>query len=374
MRILELCCSPGVGGLELYVDKSSRWLTRLGHQCINVVGGENFLAGRLRQSGFEPIDLQRRSRRLPLREARRLARIIDEQDIDIVHMHWGDDLLLAVLGKRWARRPVRLVYTRQMALTRAKKDFYHRFLYRHVDRFLSITEKLRQQAVAFLPMPAEHIQLLYYGVPAPQLSDTASRRSLRAEMGTDDDNIFLIGSVARIEEQKGQHLIVEAVRRLREDGLPVEAQIIGPAMDAAYLEGLRRKVAALGLAQAIRFPGPHPNPQGVMPAFDVLALTTRMETFGLVLAEAMRAGVAVIGTDAGGVPEIIEDGQSGLLFPPEDGGALASQLKRLIDDTALRARLAAAGKTRADELFSEEAHYGRLAALFGELTAGLGDE
>lgn len=367
MRILELCCSPGVGGLELYVDKSSRWLTRLGHQCINVVGGDNFLAGRLRQSGFEPINLDRRGRRLPLREARRLARIIDEQAIDIVHMHWGNDLLLAVLGTRWARRPVRLVYTRQMALTRAKKDFYHRFLYRHVDRFLTITEKLRQQATAFLPMPAEHIQLLYYGVPASQQPDATIRHALRAEMGTHDDSAFLVGSVARIEEQKGQHLIVEAVRRLREEGLSVEAQIIGPAMDKAYLDGLRHEVKALGLEQAIRFPGPHNNPQGLMPAFDVLTLTTRMETFGLVLIEAMRAGVAVVGTDAGGVPEIIRDGDNGLLFPPEDATALTDRLRLLCADPALRQRLAAAGKADADARFSEESHYAQLEAIFNSL-------
>ena len=101
-----------------------------------------------------------------------------------------------------------------------------------------------------------------------------------------------------------------------------------------------------------------------MPAFDVVVLATEMETFGLVLIEAMRSGVAVVGSNAGGVPEIIEDGVSGLLFEPGNAADLAAKLRRYCMDRDLRRRLAAAGKARADSLFALERHYQDLKQMF----------
>lgn len=365
MKILELCTSDGVGGLELYALRSTQALRRLGHDVSAAVRPGTLLAQRLSEQGLPYASLPRRSRALPLLTARRLARFIDQAGIDVVHMHWGHDLLLAALAKRWARRPLRLVYTRQMALTRPKDDAYHRFLYRQIDLYLTITDTLLAQARQWLPLPAERIQRLYYGVPAPAPLAAAQRQALRQSLGIADD-AFAIGLVGRMEEQKGQHLLVEAVQQLRAGGIPAQAVLVGPAMDEPYQVRLQREIETRGLGEAVTLYGPHKAPMEIMPAFDAVVLATRMETFGLVLAEAMRCGVAVVGSNAGGVPEIIEDGVSGLLFAPEDAAHLARQLERLARDAALRQRLAAAGQARADDLFAEEKHYQRLAtALLG---------
>ncbi len=100
-----------------------------------------------------------------------------------------------------------------------------------------------------------------------------------------------------------------------------------------------------------------------MSAFDVVVLATKQETFGLVLIEAMRNGVAVIGTNAGGVPEIIDDGKTGLLIEPDDAAGLEQCLLRLIQDAQLRESLAKVGKQKADQMFSQEQHYNRLCEL-----------
>ncbi|WP_172600359.1 glycosyltransferase family 4 protein [Sulfurivermis fontis] len=360
MKILELCTSDGVGGLELYALRSTAALQRLGHDVMAVVRPGTMLQQRLHEQGLAHFVLPRRSRALPLLAAWRLARLIDKAQVDVIHMHWGPDLFLAALAKRWASRPVRLVYTRQMALTRPKNDAYHRFLYRQIDLYLTITDKLLQQARQLLPLPAERIQRLYYGVPAPAVLQDAERRALRHSLQI-PERVFAIGLIGRMEEQKGQHLLIEAVQYLRAAGIPAHATLIGPAMDAAYQQRLQREIEERGLQDAVILRGPHKTPMDIMPAFDVIVLTTRMETFGLVLAEAMRCGVAVVGTDAGGVPEIIEDGRSGLLFTPEDASHLARQLEHLARNDGLRRQLAAAGKARADDLFAEENHYRRLA-------------
>ncbi len=362
MKILELCTSDGVGGLELYALRTTAALQRLGNDVMAVVRPGTMLQQRMSEQGLAHFDLPRSSRALPLLAAWRLARLIDQGEVDVVHMHWGHDLLLAALAKRWARRPVRLVYTRQMALTRMKNDAYHRFLYRQVDLYLTITDKLLRQARQLLPLPPERVQRLYYGVPAPTPLGEGERRLVRHSLGI-PERVFAIGLIGRMEEQKGQHLLVEAVQHLRAAGIPAHASLIGPAMDQPYQQRLQREVEERGLQDVVILHGPHKEPMAVMPAFDAVVLTTRMETFGLVLAEAMRCGVAVIGTNAGGVPEIIEDGVSGLLFAPEDAVHLARQLEHLARNDALRRELAAAGKARADDLFAEEKHYRRLADI-----------
>lgn len=368
MKILELCTSDGVGGLELYVARTMKALRRLDCDVLAAVRPGTMLQRRLKEKSLPYVELRRRSRTLPLLAAKQLAALLEQHEVDLVHMHWGHDLLLAALAKRFSKRPVKLVYTRQMALTRAKDDFYHRFLYSQVDLYLTITDKLAEQARNFLPLPPEHVQRLYYGVAGWTPVTEEQRQALRKALHIGDGE-FAIGLIGRIEEQKGQHVLLEAVRILHDEGLPVHLSIIGPAMNQPYLDKLKQLTGAWKMGDAVQFHGPHKSPMSIMPAFDVVVLATRMETFGLVLAEAMRCGVAVLGTDAGGVPEIIEDGVSGLLFPPENSVTLAAKLKTLIADPQLRTRLAAAGKARADELFAEERHYQQLQALFTGLAA-----
>ena len=367
MKVLELCLSDGVGGLELYVLRTAEQLTRLGCDCLAVIKEDTLLAERMSSKDIRATILQGSHKLFPWLTARRLAKIIDQEAIDILHMHWGKDLGLAALAKRFAGRNVKLVYSRQMMITRPKKDPYHLFLYRQVDLYLTITKQLRDKARKYLPMPEAAVQLLYYGIPQPKPLTDTHRRSLRRQFGTETNEAIAIGLVGRIEANKGQHLLIEAVQILRDSNLPVHATIIGPVMNAEYFSDIKAQVEQLGLQNYVTFFGSHPNPPDIMQAFDVIVLATEMETFGLVLIEAMRSGVAVVGSNAGGVPEIIEDGVSGLLFEPGNATDLAVKLKRYISNVDERKKIAATGKQRADARFALTPHYRDLLAYFKSL-------
>ncbi|MCI0505144.1 MAG: glycosyltransferase family 4 protein [Gammaproteobacteria bacterium] len=366
MKVLELCLSTGIGGLELYAVRTAAQLRSRQIESIAVVGKDTMTAKRMQQHGIPIIEFNTVNRFLPLLSARRLASIIDEQQVDILHMHWARDLNLAVLAKRFAARPVKLIYTRQMMITRSKKDIYHRFLYRHVDLFLTITQQLSELAQQYLPMPADAIRTLYYGVEDPPKLNAQQRTALRQSLQI-PDNSYAIGMVGRIEEGKGQHLLVEAIRQLVSQGANVHATIIGPAMNPEYETALKKQVGERQLSGVIRFYGSHHNPIEIMPAFDVVVLATKQETFGLVLIEAMRNGVAVIGTRAGGVPEVIDEGITGLMFKPENAKELTEKLLLLINDRNLCQKLAQAGKEKADRLFAQEQHYHRLINFMEQL-------
>ncbi|ROR29608.1 glycosyltransferase family 4 protein [Inmirania thermothiophila] len=367
MRVLELCLSPDLGGLELYALRAAEALGASG-PTVMAVAPDGLLRPRAEGLGLAARLVARP--RIPLAPGavRALAGLLDEVRPEIVHVHWARDLPLAVAARGLSRSRPRIVHTRQMAITRPKRDPYHAAVYRRLDLILAITRRLAADLRRFLPPEcAGRIRTLYYGVPAPQGLNRASvRRAVRARLGVPAE-AFLVGLFGRIEAFKGQHLLVEAVESLRAQGRAVHGLIVGRAMEPGYLEDLRRRVAAAGLD--VHFLDFVEDPQRYMAACDCVALTTVEETFGLVLPEAMRVGVAVVGSDRGGVPEIIDDGETGLLFRSGDAASLAAAIARLHDDPGLRSRLAAAGKAKADRMFDEAAHFRALRGILAGLVS-----
>jgi len=356
MKLLELCLSDGFGGLELYAEKVILHYSKTSNNCLPVISKKSLLDKRLEEKHIPRIYIKVINQYFPLLAAMSLARICGTNGIATIHIHCRKDFPLAVFTKIFCRMPIRLVYTRQMALTREKRDFYHKFLYRHIDYYLTITKNLEMEAIRYLPLNTGSIKVLYYGVPAQQPSEAITCNEYFNKIKLKKD-IFTIGLFGRIEPGKGQHLLLDAALKLIIKGIKVQVAIIGHVMDQAYYENLQQKVIDFDSVDLISFAGFHPNPTSVMGCFDVIVLASKAETFGLVLPEAMRAGVAVIGSNAGGVPEIIQDGETGLLFSPEDSDELATSLEKLINDPELHKRLAVNGKAFADANFSEEKHF-----------------
>ena len=366
-KIMELCLSPGVGGLELYAVRTAEQLGTSNMPCLAVVRRDTMTAKRMAELGIKVLSLKRYLVFIPVLAALKLARIIDHEEVDVIHMHWGKDLNLAALAKQFAKRNVKLVYTRQMVITRPKFDGYHRYLYRKIDLFLTISQQLLELAHQFLPMPKNAVKLLYYGVKKPAPLDDAQRREMRKQFGVTKDSDIAIGLIGRIERNKGQHLLIDAIGQLKAKGYGVHATIIGPIMNKDYYDQLQNSVVSLELQKELTFFGSHKNPIEIMASFDIVVLASEMETFGLVLIEAMRSGVAVIGTNAGGVPEIIEHKVTGLMFEPNNADDLTEKLEMLCRDKPTRVQLAKQGEETADKKFSVEKHYDELIHYFASL-------
>jgi glycosyltransferase involved in cell wall biosynthesis len=357
MKLMMLCTSDGYGGLELYAAEEVQQLQARGYECLPVVSPGSMLDKRLQEFNLKPAHCAVMNHRMPLLAAKRLARLIDDKKIDLIHIHWNNDLNLAVLAKRFSRRRPGLVYSRHMAITRSKKDPFHRWFYQQVDRLIVITHQMQKEAEQYLPLNPDQITRLYLGVaevdesPAPEkdcFNDEFPRRKL---------NLGLFG---RIEPYKGQHLLIEAVEKLVSEGCDISATIYGHVMDEKYYADLQQRVANAHLAGNVRFESFVKQPAERMKCYDVIALTTYCETFGLVLLEAMHAGIAVIGSRCGGVPEIITEGETGILFTPGSVIDLASGIKRLYDQPDWTAELGIRGKQVAREKFSEKNHFKEL--------------
>ena len=368
MNILELCLSPGLGGLELYAFRAAQALSE--HHNVRVVINTN---SKLKEhfkkhSSITPEHLDYSRSYLPIANAWRLAKIIDNNQIDVVHMHWGNDLAAIALAKKISRCKPALVYTRQMQITRSKDDIYHRFLYREMNLMLTITKQLEQDAKQYINTYAKNITTLYYGVNAPdQFIDSETKIRLRADSGF-SENDFIIGLIGRLEHGKGQHLLIKAISLANKNNINMKALIAGHEMTSGYRDTLKQLAASSGVASNIVFMDFVDNPQRVMQLCDCILLASEEETFGLVLPEAMRAGVAVIGSNKGGVPEIIDHKRTGLLFESFDVNSLKSALTMLYLDPQLKQELATNGKQKADEIFNTEYHFSMLEQHLKKIT------
>lgn len=186
---------------------------------------------------------------------------------------------------------------------------------------------------------------------------------------------FAIVCVGSFIEVKGHAYLIEACRMLEERGIRVHCHLIG---DGPGRKELARQIAESGLDEAVVMHGALPRPAvaELIAACDVIvqpsAPTARgaREGIPVSLMEGMASGLPVVASRLSGIPELVEDGRTGILVPPRDAGALAGALERLIEDPALRRELGRAGRQRVLDDFDLDRNAGRLVALVEEAAAG----
>jgi len=179
----------------------------------------------------------------------------------------------------------------------------------------------------------------------------------------------VLGFVGRVVEEKGILEFVRTLALLRGEGVSVAGLVVG---GGGMEPEARRLAGELGVGDAIRFVGAVP-PERVplhMSAIDVLAVPSHYEAQGLVAVEAMLLGVPVVAFETGGLGEVVVDGESGLAAEPGDVAGLAGAVRRVLEDGALRRRLARGGRRRALEAFTLDAAADRFAGIYDELLKG----
>jgi len=196
--------------------------------------------------------------------------------------------------------------------------------------------------------PAGAVRTIHNGVP-----DRPLNRRPRPFTG------LAVGSIGRLDSQKGYDVLLRSLAA--SDG--VGCVIVG---DGPERERLERLAASLGIAQRVAFEGWQSDARDFLTTFDVFVLPSRFEGFPLVLLEAMLAGLPVVATDVGSVAEAVQDGETGLLVPPDDVQALNEALHTLLDDPDLRRKLGDAGRARALE-FSPARMAREFEALYAEV-------
>ena len=346
MRVLHVITSLARGGAENHLLLLAAGQAALGHQ-VAVAGLKepSDLFADFAAAGVAPHALGL-SRYGEIAPALRLRRLVKKVAPDLVHAHLPPAELYARLALLGLGVP--LVTTRHND-ERFAPIFFQRALSRwcsaRAARVICISEAVRDWTTRnpHGPRldPARATVIRYAIDPAP-FADAAPAPDLDSEGP-------LVGTLARLVPQKGLDVLLEAFARVPPPARLVIAGI-GPLQ-----ESLAARIARPDLAGRVRLLGKRADTAAILSALDLFVLPSRWEGFGLVLLEAMAAGRPIIASRVSAIPEVVQDGATALLVPPDDAGALRDAIATLLEDPARAAALGAAGRLRVAAEFAPPA-------------------
>lgn len=371
LSIAFLCTSPGWGGLEMYVPRTGQALAARGHRVLAVVRPGGRVEEACRQAGLATQGLP--TGWLAALGIPRLAGILREHRPELLHVQWSRDLGKAVAASL-VSPGARLLYTEHMGGRRPKRDPYHRWLYAHVARVFSISAETRRRNLECLPLPPERIQLLYQGVDAARWDpgtvgpDTEARRR---ELGLPAAR-RLVGIVGRISRMKGHPLLLEAFARVAGAHPEVDLVIAGDGTgrhggEPDLAAALAARAAAPDLAGRVHFVGYTPRTPELVAALEVAVVPSENEAFGLTAIEAMALAKPVLVSRSGALPELVDDGRTGISFSPGDPADLATRLGELLADRGRASALGAAARREVLARFTQDRHLDGLVAAYREV-------
>ncbi len=299
----------------------------------------------------------------------RLARFIRRSDVDVVHTNSLKADVIGGIAGRLARCPV-IWHVRD----RIDEDYLppsvvrmFRLLSRWVPHFVitnsaATLRSLYPSAPPVSSVPSsggsrKRSAVVHDGTPWPfPASRTAARNGQ-----------VRIGLIGRISPWKGQHIFLQAAARVCQNFPEARFFIVGSALfgEAEYDRKVRSLTESLGISDLVTFTGFRKDVQNMIADMDLIVhASTTGEPFGQVIIEGMAAGKPVIATDGGGVPEIVEDGKTGILVPMGDVQAMADAISRLLADPALAADMGACGRERVRDHFTIEQKARKVEAVY----------
>lgn len=361
---------------SLHIDTARTWrggqnqvlltvngLRAIGHRAAIVAHPDGELRTRVRE-GLELIPIASRTE-IDLTAGWRLARAIKRLNPDVVHAHDPHGIAMASwalsLGAASSSRPSPALVASRRVDFHLKGNSFSRWKYRQVDCFIAASEAIRQM-------------LLHDGVPP--------ERTVTVHEGIDIDHVraappvnlhealFLphhapvVGNVAALAAHKGHRHLIDAARLVVQQLPDVRFVILG---EGELREQLERHIKELRLEKHVFLAGFRADVLGCIKAFDLFAMSSVTEGLGTSLLDAMACEKAIVATRAGGIPEVVNDGVTGLIVEPRDHRGMANAIVALLKDDATRRRMAAAGLARVLERFTVERMVAETAAVYARL-------
>ncbi len=238
------------------------------------------------------------------------------------------------------------------------------------DRLIAVSNYVRQSANRHLRVPLDSIELVYNPIDTDLLTSASptSRAELLRACGLPSDSIILL-NVARLSPQKGLLYALRALPSIRKQFPSAHLVSVGATTDPRWLEQLEREATALDVKDHFHVLGGRRDVIDFLRACDVFIFPSLYEGLGIALIEAMAAGCACVASSAGPIPEVVSDGEDGILVPPADPEAIAAVVCRLLGDESLRRRLGTAATRTAFSRFQPQQSADALTKIYESVTA-----
>ena len=318
--------------------------------CCLVKGGD--IADKLMNEGFKVICLGSYRMRYIYKKIRDIRRLIKAERIDIVQTH----LISAnLLGRMSALMSGAIICKTEHAIlpdlwrdpTFKNKAYLitDKLLNRFTDCIIYVSEAQREIIQSDGHKLPKHI-VIYNGFDEKHFTISKTRESIR-KFYRFSENDIIIGIVGRLVQQKGHKYLFEAVKKVEEKYSGIKLLVVGNGPEESQLKELAR---SLGL-EAVFLSGRYDIPE-LMKSMDIYVQSSRSESFGISILEAMFSGLPVVATNRGGIPELVRDGETGILLPSQNPELISEAIIRLIENRRLAKSMGVRGRGVATSQFS----------------------
>ena len=368
LTICHLIQSLHTGGAEVLATRIVRRLQdthRLFFVCLEDPGE---LGEQVRAEGFPVIALNKPPG-VDLATAWRLRRLLQSERADLVHAHFWGSFFYAALA-RWPGHAPAVLFMDHgwvSAVPDFRKEYWaNRFLFRRNDRAVGVSEPVYRSLIERRGFPPARTALIPNGIDLSAFHpDGPERAAVRAELNIGPDDLVLI-QVARLDPIKNHPLAIRALELVRQRQPDARLVVVGDGPERNALAALARD---RGLEQHVLMLGMRGDVSRLLQAADIVLLTSTSEGMPLSLIEGMATGLPVVATNVGGIPQVVRAGETGLLVPSDDAGALAERVLELATAPEHRAQLGQAGRARARAKFSEDHMVATYDRMYREMAA-----
>ncbi|MDT3779547.1 glycosyltransferase family 4 protein [Nitrospira sp. MA-1] len=347
MRILHTESSSGMGGQEYRVLEEAQGMEKRGHTVFVAAPHGSQLAALAEQRGLQ-VQTTTAGKRGWITLVPCYLRMLKHYEIDVVNTHGSlDSWTAAIAGRISSRRPI-IVRTRHKS-TPVSLTWRHRLLYGKLPHVVTTTgEAVRQELMTRNRLSPSRVISIPTGVDLERFHPQSPDASLRKSLGLGSQGP-LIGAVTFLRPEKGMMILIEAVGWLKKRFSTVECVIIG---DGGERPALLDRIQELGLEQSVHLVGFRQDVPALLAILDVVVIPSFEEGIPQSLTQALAMERPVVASAVGGVPEVVQDGLSGLLVPPRNPEILAEKIAYLLHDPIAATRMGKVGRQVIQERYS----------------------
>ncbi len=370
-RILHIINKLDIGGAEVMILDILKYANRDEFDYhILLPYGKGELDNRAKSYGINLhyLDADKSSGKMKL--LKQGVDKIRELKPDLIHTHTRFSDLIGLYGGKRAGVKTRIITIHAAGLYFLDSMPLHEgiieyFVVRYASHFVVISKGVGEYIQKFGNVNPNYITLIYNGIDPERVCPerTTNRDAVRQKLGISKDE-FVIVSMGRLIHEKGFDILLDEFKTYRDKTGNGKLIIIGDGKESGKL---KEKASKLNMAEHVIFTGKISNPSELMRTSDCFVLASRKEGFGITILEAMANGIPVIASDTGGIPEIIRDGENGILVDIKQKGSISKAIESMQSDREMVEKFIVAGKTTALEKFHVKHTSARYEDLYREL-------
>ena len=369
-KLLHLITTCNVGGAEMHlfslVKRQSKGKYDITVAFFREVREARSLVPDFRALGVRVFDLKMKNR-FDFSALCRLYRFIKREKFHILHTHlFRADLFGLPIGKL-AGIPVHVstVHNTEAFFRNPLIGFFLGLSYKFARKIIAISTAVKETLIKDIGVASDKIAIIYYGLDI-ESNQKKPARYIRHKLGI-EKQALLIGTVGRLAVQKGHRYLIEAFPAVKEE-FPTTKLLIAGHDDKGLREDLEGLIARLSLEGEVFLPG-YLDGTLVMDSIDVFVLPSLWEGLGLVLLEAMAAGKPIVASRVNAIPEIVIDGETGILVPPKDVKAIAKAIISMLRNPELSKEMGRKGREWLVREFSVENMVAETEKVYDELSS-----